>query len=320
MAQKSVLIAGATGTIGRAVVTAALARGYRVTAIVRPHHRAPFDVHENLHITRATFSPTAGWSTTFARADVVISCLASRTGTAQDAHMVDYAMNAALLDQITPTPDTQFILLSAICVQKPKLAFQFEKLRFEALLQGSGLPYSIVRPTAYFKSLSGQIDRIKKGKAFLYFGDGTSTSCMPISERDLANFMIDCIDDQSRLNRILPIGGPHPALTPRDQAEMLFDIFGQPPKVASVSPRLFDLLRLCLAPFAPLSQWVRNKRELLAIGKYYATESMLCWDADQHCYDASATPSTGTDSLRDHYLHIQTGQIENIRDKASRIY
>ena len=42
----------------------------------------------------------------------------------------------------------QMVLLSAICVQKPVLAFQQAKLAFERQLIDSGLTYAIVRPTA----------------------------------------------------------------------------------------------------------------------------------------------------------------------------
>lgn len=41
--------------------------------------------------------------------------------------------------------------------QKPLLAFQRAKLAFEEKLQQAGdITYSIVRPTAFFKSLAGQ--------------------------------------------------------------------------------------------------------------------------------------------------------------------
>ena len=78
-----------------------------------------------------------------------------------------------------------FVLLSAICAQKPMLAFQHAKLAFEESLISSGLGYSIVRPTAFFKSLSGQVERVRNGKPFLVFGDGRLTACKPISDADL---------------------------------------------------------------------------------------------------------------------------------------
>lgn len=50
------------------------------------------------------------------------------------------------------------MLLSAICVQKPLLEFQRAKLKFEKeLVEAGDINYSIVRPTAFFKSLAGQV-------------------------------------------------------------------------------------------------------------------------------------------------------------------
>jgi divinyl chlorophyllide a 8-vinyl-reductase len=55
------------------------------------------------------------------------------------------------------------------------------------------ITYSIVRPTAFFKSLAGQVELVKQGKPYVMFGDGTLASCKPISEADLAAFMADCV-------------------------------------------------------------------------------------------------------------------------------
>ena len=139
------------------------------------------------------------------------------------------------------------VLLSAICVQKPRLAFQHAKLAFEQALIASGLTYSIVRPTAYFKSLSGQLDRLRRGKPFLVFGDGTITACKPIADADLAAYLAACLDDPTRQNRILPIGGPGPAITPLDQGEKLFQLLGQPPRFRHVPPTFLDAIIATLA-------------------------------------------------------------------------
>ncbi len=119
-------------------------------------------------------------------------------------------------------------------MQKPLLAFQRAKLAFEAALIASGLRYSIVRPTAFFKSLSGQIERVRQGRPFLVFDDGRLTACKPISDADLADYVADCLEDEGRWNRILPIGGPGEAITPRQQGEVLFAMLGRAPKFRSV--------------------------------------------------------------------------------------
>jgi divinyl chlorophyllide a 8-vinyl-reductase len=52
---------------------------------------------------------------------------------------------------------------------------------------------------------------------------------------------------------------------------------------------------------------MRAKAEFARIGHYYATESMLVWDAATRRYDAAATPSFGSRTLRDHYTAILRG-------------
>ncbi len=236
--------------------------------------------------------------------DTVVSCIASRTGVPDDAWRVDCEANRNLLAAASRQGARQFILLSAICVQKPRLAFQHAKLAFEADLIASGLDYTIVRPTAFFKSLSGQVERVRAGKPFLVFGDGTETACKPIGPRDLAHFMVDCLDDPSARNAILPIGGPGEAITPREQGQLLFELSGMPPRFRRISPQLFGIATAALAPIGTFWPAAARKAELARIGHYYATESMLVWDEARGRYDAAATPSAGKESLRDYYARI----------------
>jgi divinyl chlorophyllide a 8-vinyl-reductase len=250
----------------------------------------------------------------------VISCISSRTGTAQDAHNIDYQMNVSLLDCAQASDADVFLMLSAICVQKPKLAFQHAKLKFEDALQTSGLKYSIVRPTAYFKSLTGQVKRVKQNRPFLFFGDGTETACTPISKGDLAEFILDTIGEPASWNKVLPIGGPKPALTPADMAAIISKIYDKPIVTRSISPKIFDVLRALFTPLVPMSRWAREKSELMNIGKYYATESMLVWDAVNGCYDAKHTPSTGQDTFYDHVVKMrETGSLETV-DNDTRLF
>lgn len=234
------------------------------------------------------------------RADAVISCLASRAGGILDSERVDYAANRSLLDWAGAQGVGQFTLLSAICVQKPRLAFQFAKARFEQELAASGIPHSIVRPTAFFKSLSGQLSRVRAGKAFLMFGDGELTACKPIAEADLARFLRRAMEDPA-LAGVQPIGGPGPALTPRTQAEMLFKLLDRPPRTRSVSPSILSGIARLLDPPGRLLPPLAERAEFARIGHYYATESMLLWDAEAERYDADATPEFGERTLLDSY-------------------
>ncbi len=317
---RRVFVLGATGTIGRATVRVLVRRGHEVVCFVRPRAGV-----------RGTLAPNqsqrllAGASVRFGdvtdpaslaqegfraeRFDALVSCMASRTGAPKDAWAIDHQAHVNALEAAQNAGVSQVVLLSAICVQKPLLAFQHAKLAFEKVLVESGLTYSIVRPTALFKSLSGQIERLKRGKPFLVFGDGTLTACKPISDDDLADYLADCLDDESRRDCVLPIGGPGEAVTPRQQGEHLFSLLGRPPRFRHVPVALLDAIIGVLGSVGRVVPALAEKAELARIGRYYATESMLVLDPATGRYEASATPSTGTQTLFDFYADLVKGAV-----------
>jgi divinyl chlorophyllide a 8-vinyl-reductase len=315
---RRVFVIGATGTIGQATVRALLRRGHEVVCFVRPRAGVGGrlstedsaallagatvrvgDVRDSVSLARDGFRGE--------HFDVLLSCLASRTGTPKDAWAIDHRAHVLALEAAKAAGVTKVVLLSAICVQKPLLAFQHAKLAFEKTLIESGLNYSIVRATAFFKSLSGQVERVRSGKPFLVFGDGRLTACKPISDDDLGDYLADCVHDPSRSNRVLPIGGPGEAVTPREQGERLFALLGRPARFKQVPVALLDTIIAVLALLGRVLPSLADKAELARIGRYYATESMLVWDAAVGRYDAAATPSAGRETLFDHYGRLVRG-------------
>ena len=294
----SVLVFGATGTAGQGVCRALHRAGYMVTCVLRDGQSTPHAA-QSLHADITQPMPQI-----LGQFDVVITCVSSRSGGRADAWAIDHAAQMNILQVAQRLQAKQFILLSAICVQNPKLPFQFAKLAFEKALMASGLTYSIVRPTAFFKSLSGQIPRLRKGKAFLVFGNGELTACKPISDDDLGNFIVDCITNRAKHNEILPIGGPGPAVTPRDQAQALFGLLGRPVKLRRVPVALLRIISGGLRLAGILSLAAQRKADLAEIGLYYATESMLVWKGPERGYSEEKTASTGTEHLFDHYAKV----------------
>jgi divinyl chlorophyllide a 8-vinyl-reductase len=318
MHPKRVCLLGATGTIGRAALGALVRRGHEVVCLVRPGS-GRCDTR-----TQQTAGVFAGASIRIAdltnpeslarqgfrgeRFDILVSCMASRTGAPKDAWAIDYQAHVHALHAARRAGVAHFVLLSALCVQRPLLAFQQAKLAFEDALVQSGMPYTIVRPTAFFKSLAGQIERVWRGKPFLVFGDGRLTACKPLSDADLAEYLADCLEAPSRRDRVLPIGGPGAAITPLQQGEQLFALLGRRPLFRHVPVRLLDAAVGLLDAAARVAPRAAAKAELARIGRYYATESMLVWNPDRACYDAAATPSTGRETLFDFYARVLRGE------------
>eukprot|EP00475_Leptophrys_vorax_P022670 TRINITY_DN30889_c0_g1_i1.p1 TRINITY_DN30889_c0_g1~~TRINITY_DN30889_c0_g1_i1.p1 ORF type:complete len:415 (-),score=54.12 TRINITY_DN30889_c0_g1_i1:13-1257(-) len=305
----NVLVVGPTGYIGKFVTKELIKRGYKVTAVSR--EKSGIGGKASAEETERQFEGAKvlfGDVTTLESlekllesvpVDVVVSCLASRTGGIKDSWLIDYTATKNSLLAGKKSGASHFVLLSAICVQRPLLEFQRAKLKFEDELQADAdVTHSIVRPTAFFKSLGGQVESVKGGGPYVMFGDGQLCACKPISEADLASFIADCVQDPSKSNKVLPIGGPGEALTPLQQGEMLFSVLGKEPKFIKVPIGIMDavigLLDLLAKPFKQLE----DAAEFAKIGRYYAAESMLVWDAEKGRYDADATPSYGEDTLR----------------------
>lgn len=321
---RRVMMLGATGTIGQATTAALVARGHEVVCLVRPRAgvKGALDAEATAHLLTGAEvrigdvtdrGSLARDGFRGERFDAVVSCLASRTGEPKDAWRIDHEAHVHALAAAREAGVTHFVLLSALCVQKPKLVFQQAKLAFEAALMQSGVTWSIVRPTAYFKSMSGQLERLKAGKPYLLIGDGRLTATKPISDRDLGTYLAGCLDEGNRWNRILPIGGPGPAITPREQGERLFELLGMPAKFRSVPPGFLDVIVGVLSTLGTVSPSMKAKSELARIGRYYATESMLVLDPKTGRYDADATPSFGADTLFGHYAQLVSGEASTER-------
>jgi len=312
-----VVVFGATGYIGKACVEELVKRGHSVVAFTRPQSgiggkqslddvKASYaklgdvevvtgDVTDEASITKALQS--------LARpADAAVCCLASRTGGRQDSFDIDYQATMNTYYAAKASKMNNYVLLSAVCVQRPLLGFQEAKLKAEKEIRegGNELTYSIVQPTAFFKSLVGQVKGVKGGSPYVMFGDGNSVRCKPISEEDLAGFIADCLWDEKKKNQTLPIGGPGPALSFREIGEEIYRILGKEPSFICVPYGVFDVVQGGLDFVAGL--WpdkLSDVAEYGRIGRYYAEQSMLVLDQKTGRYAPELTPSYGKTSLPD---------------------
>ena len=171
--QVRVVVFGATGYIGRFVVRELVERGYRVVAFARERsgiggRQSQEQVINDLKGAEVRFGDVTDPASLAAEAfnqptDVVVSCLASRTGGRKDSWAIDHKATLNTYREGRRAGVAHYVLLSAICVQKPLLNSR-RRSCLEAELQADGeMTHSIVRPTAFFKSLGGQVESCRKG-------------------------------------------------------------------------------------------------------------------------------------------------------------
>lgn len=273
---KTVLIVGATGYIGNAVVTEAVQRGYDVIAVTRS---VPADDRfGGAEVLQADVTDPATLPQVFARKiDIVISCLGCHSGTAQDFDAIDYRATREILQAAIDNGTQEFILLSAICVRKPDLPLQLAKLKMEDALIRSGINYAIVRPTAYFWVFEGQTRNIKNDRPVFVIGSGDQASHNPIAKEDLAEFMVGCIGNDERLNRVHILGGPEVPeniITYKDSMLMAFEALGKNPRIYSIPSWLYMLVIRVTRLLGRFSRKLAVFSEFLHITYYYAHDDM----------------------------------------------
>jgi divinyl chlorophyllide a 8-vinyl-reductase len=296
---KTVLIFGATGYIGSGVVEEAVEQGYDVIAVARSlKSDNQFDGAE---VVFADVTDPESLAKAFNRKiDVVISCLACRSGLARDFDEIDYKATLSILNAAKENGAEKFILLSAICIRKPELPLQLAKLKMEDELIRSRIDYTIVRPTAYFWVFDTQTKMIAKGRPGYMIGTGEQSRHNPIAKEDLAEFMVNCIKDSERKNRVFIIGGPEVPeniVTCRDSLVMIFEAMGKEPKLVSIPSWLIKAVIRTTGFIGLFSRKIGVFSEFLKIVNYYQENDMRApgygsMTLKQHVMDTTANVQT----------------------------
>jgi uncharacterized protein YbjT (DUF2867 family) len=237
-----VLVAGASGTLGRSVVRELVARGERVRALVRDPDGSGAHALGRVDLIRGDLLDAGSLGGACDDVDVVISCAGAsmRLGNWGDRRSfmeVDFGGNANLLQVARTAGVAKFIYVSlfgAGDLLRTEYAAAHE--RFAGALAASGLPHTVVRPTGFHSFFGDTLEMARRGRVLL-IGDGSART-NPVDERDVAEACVDAILLQ---DREVAIGGPE-VLARRRIAELAFEAVGRSPKISSLSRRTFEAI------------------------------------------------------------------------------
>ena len=223
---KKVLVAGASGYLGRYAVREFKKRGYYVRVLVRnaeklktagPHGEpAIFDLVDEIIIGDVT-SPEA-LNGLCKDIDIVFSSLGlTAPHPVHTSYDVDYLGNKVILDQAIAAKVARFIYVSVFNQDKMAevLSIKAHEL-FVADLEKSPLSWAVLRPNGYFSDMGRFFDMAKSGHIFMV-GEGDK-KINPIHGADLARLSVDAVDGDCRE---IPVGGPD-IFTFREVMEMAF--------------------------------------------------------------------------------------------------
>ena len=225
-----VLIAGATGYLGRHLISAYHRAGYRVHALAR---RPESLISLDGQIDRICFGEATRPETLaglFEGVDLVISALGiTRQRDGLGYGQVDYQANLNLLNGALEAKVPHFAYIHVLNAGRmPGVAMVAAKARFVAELESAPIRSTIICPSGFFSDLSEVLDMARGGRVFL-FGNG-QTRMSPIDGSDLAPV---CVQATEQALPWLDVGGPE-VLTHNEIARAAFAALGKVPRITHI--------------------------------------------------------------------------------------
>jgi len=288
---KRVLIAGATGYLGKYAVQAFKQAGYHVRVLTRSKERlyeaGPFtapglaqDDLDEVFVGEITQPETL--SGLMDDIDLVFSCVGiSRQRDGLTFEQVDYQCNKNLIDLCEPSGVSRFTYVSmqgAENIMDLAITQAHEKV-VEALKQSS-LDYRIVRPCGYFSDMGVLYDMASKGRVYLV-GDGHN-KMSPVHGRDLAQACVE-ISEGSELE--VEVGGPE-TMTQREAAALAFDVAGKPVKVTVIpmwlARGLVKVIGMMSTQFGDLAEFIVTAGEIDGVGPPRGTMTLRAYFEAMH--------------------------------------
>ncbi|KAA3612015.1 MAG: SDR family oxidoreductase [Calditrichaeota bacterium] len=225
---KKVLVAGATGYLGRYLIQELKKQGYWVRALARNSKKLE-DIKDLIdEVFEGEVTKPETLNKICDGIDAVISAVGITRQKDGLTYMdVDYQGNKNLLDLTVQNKVSKFIFISVLNAQKMGHLKGIEaKLLFEEKLIESGLDYAVIRPTGFFSDMLEFLNMAKKGRVSV-FGSGEN-KINPIHGADLAEV---CVNSLKQNEKEINVGGPQ-IFTFNEIAELALKIQNKPIKIS----------------------------------------------------------------------------------------
>jgi uncharacterized protein YbjT (DUF2867 family) len=227
---KRVLIAGATGYLGRYAVQEFKKQGFWVRALARTPEKLESlqEYIDEPFVGEVTDKNSL--SGICKDIDIVFSSVGITRQKDNLTFMdVDYQGNKNLMEEALREGTTKFIFVSVFNAENMKHLKGIQaKLRFEDELKKSGLDYSIVYPNGFFSDMLEYLQMAKKGRGYV-FGSGKNR-INPIHGKDLAEV---CVKASESHQKEIHVGGPD-IFTHNDILNLAFEVQGKKPKISKI--------------------------------------------------------------------------------------
>jgi uncharacterized protein YbjT (DUF2867 family) len=246
---KTILIAGASGLLGREVVHACKQRGHKVIGLVRDAKKA--NGCDEVRVADAANLSTL--SDVCRGVDVLFSCIGASVSLTlgkgwRSFSAVDIPTNLNLLRVARESKVKRFVYVSFHGAREMMhLDYAIAHEKVVDAIKESDIPYGIMRPVGFFSAL-GELQDLARLGFVPQIGSGVLQT-NPIHDADLAEACAEMIDDEANGSE-RSLGGPE-LLTRDEISRLAFTGLEKTPRVLKIPPWIMKMNGLLSRPFHP---------------------------------------------------------------------
>ncbi|CAL5004778.1 unnamed protein product [Urochloa decumbens] len=265
----SILVVGATGTLGRQVVRRALDEGYDVRCLVRPRP-APADFLRDWGATvvNADLSKPETIPATLVGIHTVIDCATGRPE--EPIRTVDWEGKVALIQCAKAMGIQKYVFYSIHnCDKHPEVPLMEIKHCTEKFIQDSGLDYIIIRLCGFMQGLIGQYAvPILEEKSV--WGTDAPTRIAYMDTQDVARLTFIAMRNEKATKKLLTFAGPR-AWTTQEVITLCERLAGQDANVTTVPVAVLRFTRQLTRFF----QWTNDVADRLAFSEVLSSDTVF---------------------------------------------
>lgn len=256
----SVLVVGASGAVGGAVVAGLLERGEDVRATSRTPEKLSLPDH--VRVFAADLNDPAGFSPALQSVDRLFL-------------YADLAEPEDLLEVVAAAGVRHVVLLSSSSVTSPGAAEDFNGSRFlrvERAVEDSGLAYTFLRPGGFASNAARWSWGIRADSAVaLPYPEAVQA---PIHERDIADIAVVALTSESLIGQKPVLTGPE-RLTLREQVATIGEVIGRRVSVIEQSEAESAAMLSQHVPDVWVRQIIKDWREAVGAAPLLSDEYTL---------------------------------------------
>ncbi|XP_057966354.1 protein HIGH CHLOROPHYLL FLUORESCENCE PHENOTYPE 244, chloroplastic isoform X1 [Malania oleifera] len=266
----SILVVGATGTLGRQVVRRALDEGYEVRCLVRPRP-APADFLRDWGATvvnQADLSKPETIPATMVGIHTVIDCATGRPE--EPIKMVDWEGKVALIQCAKAMGIQKYVFYSIHnCDKHPEVPLMEIKYCTEKFLQDSGLNHIVIRLCGFMQALIGQYAvPILEEKSV--WGTDAPTRIAYMDTQDVARLTFIALRNEKISGKLLTFAGPR-AWTTQEVIALCERLAGQDANVTTVPVSVLKFTRQLTRFF----EWTNDVADRLAFSEVLMSDTVF---------------------------------------------